>query len=221
MKCFVFLLLIITPSLYASEHKERIEIYKTIDDALFTKYQPWREPLVKWAYKFVKHFSLSPTSVSLGLEIFDRFLIKKQTKDLNLYSTASLAIALKLNGESVSVKVFETLSKGKYIANDFVAAELEVCETLRWKTIYITPDKYLYEYFEYIYSFGFLDQHKTFVKRIKNRALFYSRLATIRSKNNLRSVDIAKECLICAIDDFYIETDIRKYLLELVEYLLD
>ena len=221
MRCLLFLLLFLSASVFASEHKERIEIYKSIDKALFTGEQDWRKPLVRWAYRFIKHLDLSPLNVSQALEIYDHFLLKKQVADHTLYFTASLALAIKLQDKPVKFRVFELLSTGRYTTENYRKAETEICEALRWKTMYITPDKYLNEYFNYICKSGFSNEHKRLVKRIEARAYYYSRQLAFESKKDLRSVDIAKVCLVWAIKDFYTENGLGNYLLDLVNYLLD
>jgi hypothetical protein len=156
-----------TEQCYTVEHVPCKAVFLPEDDNV--PLEEWRRKICQWSFRVIDHFRLDREVVTLGMNIFDRFLVAhpseensrsrlcscpscKRSVDSRTYQLAamtSLYLAVKLHSAGSEEEFnrrrrfklcsFVELSRGQFDSQDLCAMERTILFTLKWKVNSPTP----------------------------------------------------------------------------------
>jgi hypothetical protein len=156
-----------TEKFYTVENIPCRAIFLPEDDSV--PLEEWRRKICQWSFRVIDHFRLDREVVTLGMNIFDRFLLAhpgdenalsrscscpscKRSVDSRTYQLAamtSLYLAVKLHSAGSEEEFnrrrrfklcsFVELSRGQFDSKDICAMERTILSTLNWKVNSPTP----------------------------------------------------------------------------------
>lgn len=219
-----FLNLLLVSAAFGNDFSDRVEVMKKADVPVEARYVEGRDVLVRWAYELTDYLGLDRTNVALAGEIFDRFAAKRTVNkyDKSMYFSACYVIATKFAQVSISLRSIAESSQGQFTLEDIKAAELYVCDTLRWKTYYPIPASYIFIFFESLINSRFMRFHKLAdVRELLVASLFESECQVFRDRCGMASWQVAINCIIDAVNKSSLGHGAKQYLFTHLETLLD
>lgn len=217
MRTIIFVIcMLVCGTSYADEYTDRVAAMKSVDYWYKdVDRQGWREPLLTWAYRLSNYMRLDRANVSLTAELFEALLrhCDIPEKDFGVYFTACFCVATKINQCELAFKQFEDMSDGRYTVQDLVAAEKTVRKILGPPAYLPTPGDYVEVFFEYVEALDYATHRRSgLIRTVRSLARREIELRVFEPKLQMRSWQIAKTCLIRAINKVQM-TDSDRFLL--------
>lgn len=117
----------------------------------------WRRKICLWAFRVADHFILPREIVATSMSHYDRFMAlinrtgveRISSRFVSLVSLTSLYLAVKVDmRRHIPIRMFVTLSAGRYTMEDIISMEKEIISVLDWKLHPPTQQNFVHLFLE-------------------------------------------------------------------------